>query len=329
MHKEEDTRLRRLAGGPRKAPGAGCPPLPEWASMAAGLVEAGRRDELLAHASECDACGAALHAVMEDFSTDLTEAEMRALESLESSKPEWRRKVARLMAEASRGRLEYIRTWLAIAATVLLAVGGGWLAWNRWIASDPARLIAKAYTQQRPFEFRMPGAGYAAVRQERRALGSSFQRPSALLEAEAMIARELEKNPDSVKWLELRARAEMLGWDPETAIRTLQRALERRPEDPDLMADLGMAYALRAEAQNRDVDYGYAIEYLGRSLKAKPNSPEAIFNQAVVYERMFLYEDAIREWRHYLELDAAGSWREEAQRRLGELDAKKKSGSKL
>ena len=84
-----------------------------------------------------------------------------------------------------------------------------------------------------------------------------------------------------------------------------------------------MAYALRAEASNRDVDYGYAIEYLGRSLKAKPNSPEVIFNRAVVYERMYLYEDAIREWRHYLELDTSGSWRVEAQRRLAELEQKK------
>jgi hypothetical protein len=48
----------------------------------------------------------------------------------------------------------------------------------------------------------------------------------------------------------------------------------------------------------------------------------------VVYERMYLYEDAIREWRHYLELDPSGSWRAEAQRRLADLEQKKKSGGK-
>jgi tetratricopeptide (TPR) repeat protein len=298
--------------------------VPEWASLVAGLVEGGRREELLAHACECDACGAVLHAVMEDFSTDLTEEESKMVESLQSSKPEWQGKMSRRMAEVSRGQPAYVRPWLARAAVVLLAVGVGWLAWTRWTAGAPARLIARAYTQQRPFEFRIPGASYAVVRQERRGTGSTFQKPSALLEAEAGVARELEKYPDDVKWLELRARVEMLGREPDAAISTLQHALERKPDDPDLMADLGMAYALRAEGPNHDVDFGYAIEYLGRSLKAKPNSPEAIFNRAVVYERMLLIEDAIHEWRHYLELDASGSWRAEAQRHLAELEQKKK-----
>ena len=328
MHQEEDSRLRRLAGGPRGAPGLRCPPLEEWASLAAGLAEPQRRDELLAHASQCDACGAVLHAVMEDFSQELTDAESRSLESLESARPQWQRAVARRMAGATRSRPIYIRTWLARAAAVLVAAGAGWLAWNQWMVSDPARLIASAYTAQRPFDFRIPGGRQAQVRLTRGS-GSSFQRPAALLEAEARIARELEKDPQSVKWLGLRARAEILGWDSEAAIATLQRALEQSPDDPDLLADLGMAYALRAETrQNGDVDYKDAIEFLGRSLKAKPSSPEAVFNRAVVLERMYMNEDAGREWRRYLEMDKSGAWHEEAQRRLAALEQKKKSGSR-
>ena len=329
MHEEEDLRLQRLAGGPRNGPTKGCPPPSEWASLAAGLVEAPRSDELLAHASLCDACGAMLHALVEDFSDDVTEEESKSLGGLQSATPVWQRQMAGRMAQARRpGRVISmpVKRWLQRAAAVIVTVGAGWLAWQQWMVSDPARLIAKAYTQQRPFEFRIPEAGHAGVRVERGGAGSSFQRPPALLEAEAKIARELEKNPESVKWLALRARAEMMGWDPETAIGTLQRALDRTPDNPDLLADLGMAYALRAEAQSRDVDYGYAIEYLGRSLKAKPNAPEVIFNRAVVYERMYLYDQAEQEWRRYLELDSAGAWHDEAQRRLRELDVKKKSG---
>jgi tetratricopeptide (TPR) repeat protein len=236
--------------------------------------------------------------------------------------------MARQMSVASGGGKVVqmpFRGWiLRAAAAAVLVAGVGWWAWDHWIANDPVRLIAKAYTQQRPFVFRIPGAANAPVRVERGSVGSSFRRPASLAKAEGVIAGELEKDPDSVKWLDLKARAEMMGWDPEAAISTLQRALERKPDDPDLMADLGVAYALRAEAQKRDVDYGYAIEYLGRSLKAKPNAPEAIFNRAVVYEQMFLYDQAIREWRHYLELDPSGGWREEAQSRLSELEQKKK-----
>jgi tetratricopeptide (TPR) repeat protein len=232
-----------------------------------------------------------------------------------------------MAAESGRGRVAVMpsRRWLAWAAAVLVALGGGWWAWEIRTASDPARLIAEAYAQQRPFEFRIPQSDHSDVRLERGANGS-FRRPPALLEAEAKVARELAKEPDSVKWLSLRARAEMLNWDPGTAVSTLQRALDRKPGDPDLTAGLGMAYALRAEADKRDLDYAYAIEYLGQSLKARPNSPETIFNRAIVYERMHLNDEAAQEWRHYLELDTAGAWHDEAQRHLNQLDSKKNSG---
>jgi tetratricopeptide (TPR) repeat protein len=314
MHKDEDLRIRRLAGGPRAKPTEACRPAEEWAALAAGLADAATSDALLAHASGCDACGALLHALTEDFSPEMTEAEARALGELDSAQPAWQRQMAHKLALAPRrGRVipMPVRTWLARAAALIVGVGAGWFGWEQWIAGAPARLIAEAYTQQRPFEYRIPGAEYAAVRPQSR---GSVRRSAALLEAQAKIARELEKDPESVRLLELRARSEMLGWDPEAAIATLRRALARKPGDADLMADLGMAYALRAEAQNRPDDYRSAMDYLGRAVHAKPDFAEAIFNRAVVYQRMFLYDEAAREWRRYLDLDRSGAWREEAER---------------
>lgn len=257
------------------------------------------------------------------------DVELQAFAELPSSSDAWQLQMARKMVRASgRGGVVSMprRSWLAWAAGVAVAIGASWMAWQQWGASDPARLIAEAYSQQRPFEFRIPEAGYSDLRVERGAGGSSFQRPPALLEAEAKVARELAREPDSVKWLSLRARAEMLTWDPGTAILTLQRALDRKPGDPDLTADLGMAYALRADADKRDLDYAYAIDYLGRSLKVRPDSRVTVFNRAIVYERMHLNDEAAQDWRHYLELDPFGPWRDEARRRLNQLDAKKNSG---
>src|SRR5262245_53085752 len=312
---EETSRLERLAGGPRKGRGEACPPAAEWASLAAGLLEPGRREELLAHACECDSCGALLHAVVEDFSGEATSEERQSLEALESSKPEWRARMAKQMtATSSRGRvIPIITPWLARAAAVVVAVGAGWLGWNSWVTSDPARLMAEAYTQQRPFEFRIAGAENAPVRVERGAVGSRFKRPQALIEAEAKIARKLENDPASVRWLQLRARAELLAQDPDAAIATLERAQAQKPGDPDLLADLGIAYALRTATPNRAADYARAAQVLVRSLAAKPDNPEAVFNLALVYQRMNQYADAERQWRRYLELDAAGAWRLEAQ----------------
>ena len=68
MHQEGDIQLHLLAGGRREEPGDGCPPAAELASCAAGLLAASRSDQLLAHAAECDACGAILRTLVEDFS---------------------------------------------------------------------------------------------------------------------------------------------------------------------------------------------------------------------------------------------------------------------
>jgi tetratricopeptide (TPR) repeat protein len=277
------------------------------------LEDSANSDALLAHARQCDACGGALHAMTVDFWEETTEAESQALGALASAQPEWQRQMAFNMAEASGRRrvIVPLRTWLARAAAIILAMGVGWLGWDLGLAPNPARLIATAYTERRPFDLRIPGAGHAAVTVQRGPAGSSLQRPAALLEAEAKIARELERNPQSVKWLDLRARAAMLDADADTAVATLERARQRAPDDAVLLADSGMAYALRE-------NYKAGLEYLGRAIEARPDFAEAVFNRALVYERMSLHEDSAREWRRYLELDKAGPWHEEARQRLQE-----------
>ncbi|MBI3681956.1 MAG: hypothetical protein HY235_16360 [Acidobacteria bacterium] len=323
-HSKEQSRLDCIRGAPRKGPGPDCPPAVEWASLVGGLLKPERRDALLEHASACDSCGAMLRAVAQDFSRKIDDREAEEIEALRTSTREWQSGMARRMAAASRKPLP-VPVWLAKAAAVILAVGLGWWAYLFWTAGQPARLLAQAYAQQRPFEFRIPGARHGPVRIEKRGIGSSFARPQPLLEAEARIARELQTAPENTDWLALRARAEMLAWDAESAIATLTRGLDQRSDDPDLLAALGMAYALRAEADNRALDYGRAIEYLSRSLKAKPDSREAVFNLALVYERMFLYDSALEQWRRYLALDPSGPWADEARHRLSEIEQKKKA----
>jgi CHAT domain-containing protein len=320
---EEQNPVDPLASGPQTGPWSGCPASDKLAALAAGLSSAEEGDALLYHASRCDACGAMLRTLVEEFAEETTEAESR---TLESAKPDWQRDIARRIAQTSPRKAPLpIRTWLARAAALIVALVAGRLAWDHWTASDPARLLAEAYTRQRPFAFRIPGAGYAPLRQERAAPSSSFQRPRALLLAGVRIASELEKDADDAKWLELLARAEMLELSPEDAIANLKHALERRPDDPNMMADLGMAYALRAEVQpGRAVDYAYAIDYLEHSLRTRPKSLVTVFNLALVFEDMNSVDDAIREWRRYLALDPSGPWCVEVQRRLTDLEQKKR-----
>lgn len=340
MHEEQESRLRQLGSGPQEALRAGCPTEAELTSLAAGLVESERGQALLAHVSECDGCGALLRTAIEDLSDDRDTEESEKLAALESARPEWQRSLARRMALAARPSPP-MRLWLWLtewhaaqppgwvwkvsAAALILAIGAGWWSYDHWVLSHPARLIAQAYTAQRPFDFRIEGAGYGLV-QIQRGFGSSFRRPASLVEAEERIARELAKKPDSAEWLALHGRAELLALDAENAIANLTRAVDQRPDDPVLLADLGTAYALRAEraeAQGRAADYRPAIEHLTRSIRARPKFPEAVFNRALVYERLLEYDEAIRQWRLYLSLDASGGWADEARSRLTNLEAER------
>jgi len=246
------------------------------------------------------------------------------LQALASTSPAWQRTTAGRMAKTSGGGYR-IPVWFPRAAAVILAVGAGWPVYQHLVPPDPAKLIARAYTEQRPFDLRIPGADHAPVRIQRRGSGSTFQRPAALVAAQTRIARELSATPDSPEWLALRARVEILTSDPDSAIATLNRALEKSPEDPALLADLGVAFSMRAEAADRASDHVLAIEHLTRSLRARPDAPEVVFNRAVVYERMSRSEEAAREWRHYLRLDPSGGWSGEAGKRLAELEQKQKS----
>jgi tetratricopeptide (TPR) repeat protein len=177
-------------------------------------------------------------------------------------------------------------------------------------------LLATAYTEQRTLELRIPKAAYAPVRLVR----GSGDRSPALLEGVARIARELEKDPGSSVLLQAMGRANLLAWDYDAAIGNFERALKVQPDSPSLMTDLASAYFERAEANHDAAGYGAAADLLSRALKASPDEPVAIFNRAIVYERMHQSDRAIEDWQRYLRVDSDGSWAPEARKRLTEVE---------
>ena len=323
MDQEEDLTLRRLVEGPKQNPGASCPAPEEWASLVAGLLTRDRRETLLDHAAACDACGPVLREVAGDLDNEITGEEAEVVASLRTATLGGQRDLARRIAKESRHPPSSWVKWMGRAAAVIVCAAGSWIAFDYWRTSEPEQLIAQAYTERRPFEYRMRDAAHGPVRAER-GVGSRLDRPETLLAAEAKIASELKSQPDSTRWLRLRALTEMLDRNSEEAIATLRRALDSREDDPRLLADLGMAYALRAESPDRTADYSSAIEYLSRALRADPRDAATLFNRAVVYERMLMYTEAAEDWRRYIEVDPQGGWAEEARHRLREIEQKKK-----
>jgi len=247
-------------------------------------VSGARAEVLLAHVAECEACGLTLRLASE------------ALNEADASSD--------LMPVPAR------RWWpvvALIAAALTIVVGG--LAWQPGREASAERLLAQAYTERRPFEFRLGDAEFAPVRVERSA-GAS--RSKALLEAEVRTTQALAANPRDVTALQMRGRAEMLESEPASAVSTFRRALALAPGNAALLADLGAAYA-------QDGNWAAAHEALTEALRLDPKLASAVFNRALVNEKREAWGEAAADWERYLALDAASGWAREARGRLAGL----------
>lgn len=306
-----------------------CPPDDVWLEIAAGIARHDPEDHVK-HAAECDHCGPLLRRASLDLSEPLSTQERKALMNLQSNEREWQRALVQKMvglppaadlgvAPAKRlWREVLLRYWPVWSAGFATLVGIAiWFGSQRAPTSDANQLLAAAYTDNRVIELRIVGAQYAPLKAERSSGGSSVDQPLALLDANALISRHLRSNPEDPKWLQAKARSDLLEFHYDSAIQTLQRVLDLRPDSTAAMIDLATAYYERALANSdREVDYGRAVDYLGRVLAKAPDDPLALFNRAICLEKLHLYSPAIIDWQRYLRIDSTSSWAEEARQRL-------------
>jgi tetratricopeptide (TPR) repeat protein len=305
-----------------------CPTMEELASYAIGGQTSERADAVTGHAAGCDRCAAILGESLEG----LPEAGEAAPPLLKSSGREWRRRMAETYA--AQGRSARPNYWkYAAAAAIFLAVAGSLtLWWSNRRSSGPAVLLARAYTAARPFEYRLPDAGYAPVRQQRGS-GSAFDRPEALDAAVAAIRSGLAAQPQAPALFALKGRAELLERDYESAVESLTRATSAGDDDPDALADLGTAYAVRGEAEKRNIDYGHAMDLYLRALRKRPADQRIQFNLALTYEKLWLVDEAIEMWRRFLSEKPAEGWQREAETHLAAMEKikaeKKKADARI
>jgi CHAT domain-containing protein len=200
-------------------------------------------------------------------------------------------------------------------ATVVLVIAVGLAVFFSPRTESPDNLLAEAYSEQRTLEPRFSGARYGPVRILRGEHGqSSLSKPQALLDAEALIHRHLLKEPNSTLWLDAKGRVDLLEANYDAALQTFQKALDLEPNSARLLTDAASAYFERGQLADRPDDYGQAIELLSRALTANPGDPVALYNRALVNEKMFFYHQALEDWDHYLRTDPTGDWAEEAKR---------------
>lgn len=336
-HTAAQTRLASLARTAADARQTDCPPDDELRQLAAGLLPTQHAEKNMQHAANCDHCGPFLRATIENFKDDLTADEELILRSLKSGTQAWQLRLASRLGETTNTLekpirfpthwLTYFSSWprlVLTAASILLIVFASWRLFRPQPEITAEQLIGEAYTQQRPFEPRIAGARHVPIRSERGRQSSSLSRPAALLEVEPLIAKNLAAHPDDPIWLQARGRAELLDGEYSAALESFQHALRKKPDDAALLIDLSTAHFQRAEIESLPREYGVSIELLSRVLSKEPDDPIALFNRAIVSDRLFLYEQEEQDWQHYLRIDPAGDWANEASQHLADLRTKKK-----
>ena len=328
MHLRDNSQIER---------GPDCPPEEEWPRMAAGLQSRSDAAQLAEHAASCDYCGPLFREATEDLADAGNSEEDAMIASLQTSQRHGRRDLAARLSRLSEGdrKQQGSHSWASFSIWPRFAVGLAALALLLFVgirvfAPHPSaeataeNLIAQAYTQERSFDVRFPGAAYAPLAAERGSESSRVNRPAALLDAEALVARNLAAHPLDPRWLAAKGRIDLLEWNSDSAIKSFKQALELRPDSAQFKSDLASAYFQRAEATGQSIDYGLAAEWYGRALAQEPHNPVALFNRAITYERMFLYDQALQDWQHYLKVDPKSGWATEARTRMEALQRKMK-----
>jgi CHAT domain-containing protein len=199
--------------------------------------------------------------------------------------------------------------WRLLGGCLFLALVLGVVYW-RWVTS-PQHLISSAYGERRTLELRLPDAAYGRLQAARSRGAIIPMNSSLLLEAHAAVLRGLERQPDNAELLDAEARIDILNLRYADAIREANQALEQRPQWRPAMIDLASAHFQRAEEEQYPSDYGEAIEQLSVVLQADPSDHVALFNRAIVEERLMMYHEALADCERFLRFDDRSAWSQE------------------
>ena len=308
-----------------------CPDEDRLRLLLPGQLEPEEADKLLTHAAECDWCGTVLREAAQDLTDPPTGEEEELAGKARLADPLHRREFADRIVTRRERSGDASRFWIwrwqpawgLAAAAVAVAIG--YPQWSQ-SAAHTERLLAEAYTKDRPMEMRMPGAAWGRGRTQRSVAGSSFNEPVELTDAISNIKRALDSRPDDPKWLQLEGRADLLEGKEDASITELERAHALRPADASILLDWGMALFQRAEKLDDAQVRAEAFERFSEGVRLKGNDPVLLFNRALAAQSMFDYNEALDDWEAYLRVDAKSGWAQEARHHRDEVK-KNLSGS--
>ncbi|HEY0139404.1 MAG TPA: CHAT domain-containing protein [Thermoanaerobaculia bacterium] len=213
------------------------------------------------------------------------------------------------------------RWWTTLAAAAILAVAGV-VAYYGLQRNDSgiAQLVALAPQSQRLVEPRLSGGfAWAEYRGPDRATGDDDDSAKMKLVGAAGEAKERAARDDSAGAQHTAGVAMLLVDRSDEAIRALKLTTERAPDDPAAWSDLAAAQYAAAVRLRRSSLFPEALASADAALRIDPKHPEALFNRALILQRIGLRDAAREAWQAYLNVDGSSQWATEAQRYLKEI----------
>lgn len=235
--------------------------------------------------------------------------------------PEWLRTLA--------SRLREVFTHpAAIPVSILLVLGlaiGIWFIFARQSPQDKILAsLSKAYREERPVESRISGLDYAPRLQFRGDSEPAVDKKE-LDRAELMALNEVADHASAASYHSL-GRIRLAERRFDDAIEELRKALSIEPNNARINSDLGAALLenARSAADPSEKASGLtqARVYLDKALELDASLLDALFNRALWYEEVPLYDKARQEWKTYLDKDGNSSWADEARQRLKDIEQK-------
>lgn len=211
--------------------------------------------------------------------------------------------------------------WLA-AAAFFLVIGGAWFFVQRGRVDHETRPLVAAADglRYRPVEARLTGGfRWAAYRGAVRS-DTETRAPERLKVAgaagEMLQQAETDRSPGVQHAAGI---ASLLIEDPTASIDRLTKLTAAQPNDARAWNDLAAAHLDAADRFTRASELPLALASLDSALRIEPRMPEALFNRALIVERIGLLDEARRAWEQYLTVDPSSDWAREARTHLDAL----------
>ncbi|HWF05671.1 MAG TPA: hypothetical protein VHA06_18440, partial [Candidatus Angelobacter sp.] len=184
-----------------------CPDDEVLQELAAGIGSPELAQQTMQHVARCSECSAALRRYIKEFSDEQTPENIALINRLESSKPQWQKKLVRNLTGGRRFPWLKLVPAMAALAIVIFAVIQGPALLVDYKVKRAQSDIAATFSVRRTTEGRMPGESYSKYNPRPTVLGAENgpgldEIPASLHDAISAANQNLDKKADP-RWLQI------------------------------------------------------------------------------------------------------------------------------